>query len=385
MNILKKYNLILRLICGIILGIILGKLGFEFVIKIFITFNSIFGSLLSFIIPLIILAFITNGISNLGLRSHKLLGITMLLSYGLAVLIGLMTFIISIDILPILLKDNTFLTSINLSNNLSPFFTFKISQIMPIITALILSFILGIGLSHLSNCTLGYIAKDFHGIIFRFISKVIVPLLPIYILGIFANMTYSGQVEIVVLSFIRVLLYIIGLHLTILAILFTIAGILKNRNPLILLKNMLPAYLMALGTQSSVATIPTTIASIKNNNIKSDIAEFVASLCVSIYMPGSIVTIISSAIAIMILMDLPITLMMFIPLILILGIGSSLMIAVGVLQSMLGFDESMVGLVIALYLILDSFITACNVTGDGATAVIIERITSVKNNSLQIL
>jgi len=383
MSWMKKYGLLLKLISGIILGVIIGLSKIELLIELFLTFNNIFGSLLTFTVPLIILAFITNGIADLGSGSRKLLGITVMLSYGSSVLMGFLAFGVDVALFPTLLKGETLSSLTEMSNNLAPFLTFDIPPVMSVTTALILSFVLGIGLSNLPDCSLKQAFKNFHDIVYKFITNVIIPLLPIYIAGVFANMTFSGQAGSVMSAFIKVFGLVLSLHLIALIIQYIVAGIVNNKNPFILLKNMLPAYFTALGTQSSAVTIPVTAQSIKNNGVKDKVAEFVAPLCANIHMSGSIITITSCAMAVMILTNHSFSMATMIPFILILGVmmvaspgmpGGSIMAAVGVLQSILGFNDSMVALMIALYLAQDSFGTACNVTGDGAIALIVDKI-----------
>lgn len=384
MSNLKNYSLLLKLICGIIGGILIGLLGWDILVRIFITFNSIFGSLLSFTVPLIILAFITNGIADLGSGSRKLLGMTVLLSYSSSVLMGFMAYGVDIAIFPSLLKGETLSSLTEMSNSLAPYITFDIPPIMSVTTALILSFILGIGLSNLSDSPLKQVFQNFHDIVYRFITSVIIPLLPIYIAGVFANMTYSGQAGSVMSAFIKVFAIVIALHFIALIIQYVIAGAMNHKNPFVLIKNMLPAYFTALGTQSSAATIPVTANCIKSNGVKVKVAEFVAPLCANIHMSGSIITITSCALAVMMLTGHPFTVGLMIPFILMLGVmmvaspgmpGGSIMAAIGVLQSILGFNDAMIALMIALYLAQDSFGTACNVTGDGAIALMVDTLT----------
>ncbi|MGM9760491.1 MAG: cation:dicarboxylate symporter family transporter, partial [Parabacteroides sp.] len=215
------------------------------------------------------------------------------------------------------------------------------------------------------------------------ISSVIIPLLPLHIFGIFLNMTVSGQVMSIISMFLKVILVIFVLHVLLLLIQFVIAGAVSHRNPFRLLKNMLPAYATALGTQSSAATIPVTLAQAVKNGVRSSIAIFVIPLCATIHLSGSTMKITACAMAILIMSGQPILFADFAGFIMMLGItmvaapgvpGGAIMAALGVLQSMLGFNETMQALMIALYIAMDSFGTACNVTGDGAIAVMVDRI-----------
>ena len=198
------------------------------------------------------------------------------------------------------------------------------------------------------------------------ISAVILPLLPIYIFGIFLNMTHSGQVFSILMVFIKIIGVIFLLHIFLLVFQYCIAALFVRRNPFKLLGKMLPAYFTALGTQSSAATMLVTLEQTKKNGVSSDIAGIVAC-----------------ALALMMMQGMPFDFPLFAGFIFMLGItmvaapgvpGGAIMASLGILQSMLGFDESAQALMIALYIAMDSFGTACNVTGDGAIALIVDKI-----------
>lgn len=228
------------------------------------------------------------------------------------------------------------------------------------------------------------VVKDFQIIIMQLIENVIVPLLPLFILGIFANMSFSGKVYSILAVFVNIIVVIFALHILLLLLQYTIAGILTKKNPIRLLATMMPAYFTALGTQSSAATIPVTLKQTLKNGVSDKIAGFVVPLCATIHLSGSIMKITACAMALMILEGMPFDFTLFAGFIFMLGIamvaapgvpGGAIMAAIGVLQSMLGFNEEMIGLMIALYIAMDSFGTACNVTGDGAIALVVNRIT----------
>lgn len=210
-----------------------------------------------------------------------------------------------------------------------------------------------------------------------------VPLLPIYIFGIFLNMTHSGQVFSILMVFIKIIGVIFLLHIFLLVFQYCIAALFVRRNPFKLLGKMLPAYFTALGTQSSAATIPVTLEQTKKNGVSSDIAGFVIPLCATIHLSGSTLKIVACALALMMMQGMPFDFPLFAGFIFMLGItmvaapgvpGGAIMASLGILQSMLGFDESAQALMIALYIAMDSFGTACNVTGDGAIALIVDKI-----------
>ena len=254
-------------------------------------------------------------------------------------------------------------------------------------TSLVLAFVIGLGLSYQEKSSLKLVVNDFQKIIMQLIENIIVPLLPLFILGIFVSMTFSGKVFSVLSVFISIIGVIFALHILLLLLQYTIAAVLTKRNPFKLLATMMPAYFTALGTQSSAATIPVALEQTLKNGVSEKIAGFVIPLCATIHLSGSIMKITACAMALMILEGRPIDFTLFVGFIFMLGIamvaapgvpGGAIMAAVGILQTMLGFNEEMIGLVIALYIAMDSFGTACNVTGDGAIALIIDKITKEK-------
>ena len=264
-----------------------------------------------------------------------------------------------------------------------PYFSVAIPPLMNVMTALVLAFTLGLGLASLHSDALKNVARDFQEIIVRMISAVILPLLPIYIFGIFLNMTHSGQVFSILMVFIKIIGVIFILHIFLLVFQYCIAALFVRKNPFRLLGRMLPAYFTALGTQSSAATIPVTLEQTKKNGVSPDIAGFVIPLCATIHLSGSTLKIVACALALMMMQGMPFDFSLFAGFIFMLGItmiaapgvpGGAIMASLGILQSMLGFDESAQALMIALYIAMDSFGTACNVTGDGAIALIIDKI-----------
>lgn len=252
-----------------------------------------------------------------------------------------------------------------------------------VMTALLIAFTLGLGMASIKGDSLKRVVGDFQKIIELVINKVIIPLLPLHIFGIFANMTYAGQVATILSVFAKVFLVIILLHFTVILIQFLVAGTLSGTNPFRAIKNMIPAYLTAIGTQSSAATIPVTLRQTKLNGVRDEIAEFVIPLCATIHLSGSTITLVGSSMAVMMLNGMDFNFAMYFPFILMLGItmvaapgvpGGAVIAALGLLETMLGFPQAMLSLMIALYVAQDSFGTACNITGDAAIAMILNKV-----------
>ncbi len=393
---MKKFRVSLlgQVLIAIAAGSLLGQFLPVAVARVFVTFNSLFGNFLNFAIPLIIIGLIIPAIADLGKGAGRLLLITALIAYGSTVFSGFFTYFTGEAIFPRLIAGSAQATAIDSSGatTLKPFFTVEMPAPFDIMTALLLSFCIGLGLSAIQGNTLRMAASDLRDIISLLIEKVIIPLLPLHIFGIFLNMTLSGQVASIISVFVKIIVVIFVLHILLLLIQFSLAGLVARKNPLRLLKNMLPAYATALGTQSSAATIPVTLAQTLKNEVSKNIATFVIPLCATIHLSGSTMKITACAMAIMMMAGMPIHTLDFSGFILMLGItmvaapgvpGGAIMAALGILESMLGFDETAQALMIALYIAMDSFGTACNVTGDGAIAVVVDRINGKSGHLMQ--
>ena len=383
-----KLGLLPRIIIAIALGIVCGLFFPGWIVRIFLTVNSLFGNFLNFIIPLLILGLVAPGIADLGKGAGRLLLITALLAYGFTLFSGFFTYFTCDLSYPWLLNTSDKLSAV--ADNtvaLQPYFTVEMPAVMGVMSALILAFTLGLGMSVIDGNRLKSVMDDFKDIINQVITAVIIPVLPLYIFGIFLNMTNSGQVAGVMNVFLKIIVVIFVMTVVLLFIQFFIAGMVGKKNPLRLFRNMLPAYMTALGTQSSAATIPVTLEQTIRNGVRPDLAGFVIPLCATIHLSGSTMKIVACSMAIMLMSGMEINFAQFAGFIMMLWIamvaapgvpGGAIMAALGLLQSMLGFDETAQGLMIALYIAMDSFGTATNVTGDGAIAVIVDRINSGK-------
>ena len=382
-----RIGLLPRIVIAIILGILAGNFFPDFLVRIFVTFNATFSQFLGFVIPFVILGLVTVAIADIGRSAGKMLLATTAMAYGATLAAGFLSYFTGAALFPAMIEPNTALSTTQQAQALQPFFTITIPPLMGVMTALVMAFMLGLGMAYSDSTTLKGAAKDFEGIVFRTISAVILPLLPIYIFGIFLDMTCTGQVFGILTVFIKIIGVIFALHILLLVLQYTVAGIIAHKNPFRLLGNMLPAYFTALGTQSSAATIPVTMEQTKKNGVRPGIAGFVIPLCATIHLSGSTLKIVACALALMIMQGLPYDTLTFAGFICMLGVtmiaapgvpGGAIMAALGILQSILGFNETDQALMIALYIAMDSFGTACNVTGDGAIALIIDKTMKAK-------
>lgn len=380
-----RIGLLPRIVIAIALGIGCGYLFPDWLARIFVTFNGIFSEFLGFCIPLIILGFVAPAIADIGTKAGRMLVVTALIAYFATICAGLISYFTGVVCFPRMIEPSAYLQEIVASGGgLAPFFEVKMPPLMTVMTALVLAFVLGLGTSYLSTDTMKGFLRDLRDVITIVIRGAIIPLLPLYIFGIFLNMTMTGQVGPILMTFMKIIVVIFILHIFILVLQYSIAALFsrKSKNPFGLLKNMMPAYFTALGTQSSAATIPVTLRQTIRMGVSEDVAGFVVPLCATIHMSGSTLKIVACALALMITRGIPYDTSMFIGFIAMLGItiiaapgvpGGAIMASLGLLSSILGFSEADNALMIALYIAMDSFGTACNVTGDGAIAIIINR------------
>ncbi len=379
-------GLLPKIIIAIMAGIGAGYIFPDWLGRIFITFNATFSQFLSFSVPLIIIGFVVTAIAEIGNKAGKMLLFTTILAYTATIIAGLLAYFTGIIVFPTLLTDTVIIDSaLGIDNSLKPYFVIEMPPLMGVMTALVTSFVFGLGIAHLKEeSMLGKCFREIKDIVLGAIKSVIIPLLPLYIFGIFLNMTVSGQVGPILSTFLKIIVVIFILHIVLLLFQFGVASLFsqKTKNPLKLLATMMPAYFTALGTQSSAATIPVTLAQAKKLGVKDGVAGFVIPLCATIHLSGSMLKITACALALMMIQSMPFDTPMFIAFIAMLGVtmvaapgvpGGAIMAALGVLTQVLGFSEADNALMIALYIAMDSFGTACNVTGDGALSVIVDR------------
>ena len=383
----RKLGLLPKVLIAIVLGVVLGLLVPGWFVRIFLTFNGIFSQLLGFLIPLIILGLVTAAIGDIGRSAGKMLLVTVAIAYLDTALAATLGYGVGEALFPTLVSKAGPADIAEAGAGLEPYFTITIPSMMDVMTALVFAFVLGLCIAHLELPTLKGFFTEFRSAIAKTIEKLIIPLLPLYIFGIFLDMTSSGKVFPVLKVFAMIILVIFALHIFILLYEFIIAGAVVRRNPFKLLAGMLPAYFTALGTSSSAATIPVTLRQTVANGVREEVAGFTVPLCATIHMSGSAMKITCCALAVCLMNGMPHSFPMFLEFILMLGImmvaapgvpGGAIMAALAPLSSILGFDAEAQALMIALYIAMDSFGTACNVTGDGAISLVIDRLFAPK-------
>lgn len=392
---MKKHEigLVPKLIIAIVIGILIGQFLPESVCRFVVTLSGIFGSFLKFVIPLMILAYVTMGIADLSQGAGKLLLITVLIAYGSTLVAGSGSYFVSSTLFPNFISaDALAQIEATAGNSVDSFFSIALPPVIDTLSAVVLAFILGLCMSAMRGKEIGDTLynsfKDFSTIIDKVLHKAIIPLLPLFICGTFVDMTRSGRTFVILGILWKVFLVVIIMHLIIITIQFAVAGAISKKNPFVLIKNQIPAYTTAIGTQSSAATIPVNLECAKNDGVSEEIRNFVVPLCANIHMAGSMITIVACATAVCLMNGIPIGLHTVVPFVMTLGVamvaspgapGGSIMTALPFLYMIFGkdlgnTDGPICALMVALYITQDSFGTACNVSGDNAIGVVVEAI-----------
>lgn len=385
----KKIGLIPKLIIAIILGILVGRYLPPIVSQIAITISGLFGAFLGFIIPLMIIAFVSKGIADLSEGAGKLLGVTVLIAYCSTLIGGSLSYGMANAIFPSFIKpelaDQIQQAS---TRELEAFFTIPLNPFIEVTAALVLAFMLGLTVSGLRAKGGGEIfykaIGEFNEIINIVLSKFVIPLLPFFIFGNFCNMSYSGSVFAIMSIFWKIFICIIALHLIYASLMFIVAGAYTGRNPFKCIKNVVPGYLTAVGTQSSAATIPVNVECNRKMGVSRQIREFVIPLGATVHLPGSMITLTACVYTLLTMFEMDHSYGLILKFIMILGVamvaapgapGGAVMSALPFLP-VVGIDptSSLATILISLYLTQDSFGTAANISGDNAISIAVEKI-----------
>lgn len=383
-NVFKKNTLIIKIIIAIIFGILIGRYAPSSVVVLFTEVSGFLQKLIGFFVPLIVLGFVVNGISSLKNSSGKLLAVALGLSYGFMFIGAITSYFVANNIFPMFLEGQA-IDFAGFDFKTNPHFNINIPPVMDVMTAIILSFIIGVGISKIKGNTLKNLFDEFHDIIELMVKKVMVPIIPLYIIGIFAKMSSQGKITEVIFSFSKFIGVIICVHVSMLIFQYIVAAIVAKKNVFKVLKNAIPAYITALATQSSVATIPVSIKCAESNGVSEKISGFIIPLCSTIHLTGSAVSLTANVVAVMMMRNMGISFLDILTFIFLLGMimvaapgvpCGAVFAVFPILQSTFGFDQSMLGLIVAIHIAQDGFGTACNVVGDGAIAMIVEKINS---------
>ena len=376
-------RIVLAILGGVLLGFAFAHCGAvgDLGVRTFKTFNVLFSQVLKFIVPLLILGLVTPAIADVGRGVGKMLLVVMALSYFSTVAAGFFAYGAASELLPHYVSEGLIAKAGN-GKVFEPFFTLKIPPVCDVLTALALSFMVGVGIVFTRAEGLRRGADEFGAIVKLTIMRVIIPGLPVYIMTMICEMTASGKFAATAGTMFKVIGTGWSLTIVYLVILYVLAGIVARRNPFTALWNMLPAYLTGLSIASSSAVIPVTLDCCEKNGVSKDIRNFVVPLCANVHMVGSAIKLLTSAYAIVIIYNLDLSLglvanfifMMAIAAVAAPGVmGGVLMASVGLLESILHFTPEQTALMMTFYLALDGYGPAANVTGDAAIALVCDR------------
>ena len=382
---MKKFKpgLFLKVLAAIAGGALLGLVAPEFLVRIFKTFNVLFAQLLKFIIPLLILGLVTPAIAHVGKGAGKMLLTVMGIAYLSTICAGFFAHVCGSNLLPLYLTAGELSGDAATAKEFLPYIDLKIPPICDVLTALLLSFMIGVGIIVTDAGGLRKGFDEFGNIVRLTIERVIIPMLPWYVFTMICEMSARGVVAVVLGSGAKIILTGVVLSVIYLVIQYCIAGAIAGKNPFKCLWNMLPAYFTAFSICSSSAAIPVTSECTRKNGIPDDIVDFTIPLCSTVHMCGSTIKLAVSSIAVAYLTGTPLPFAVYVHFVLMQGIaavaapgvmGGVLMASIGLLESIMGFSPEQTALVMTLYLALDGYGPACNVTGDGAIALIINRL-----------
>ena len=372
-----KLSLFVKVLIAIALGAAFGLIVPDVLMRIFKTFNVLFAQLLKFIVPLLVLGLVTPAIYGLGKGAGKMLLIVVGVAYVSTVCAGLFAYGSASAFLPNILQVGDLSADTASAKTFEPYLDLKIKPLCDILTALCLSFMIGVCCIYIKGDTLKNWFDEFGEVVKMTIEKAIIPLMPFYIFTMMCEMSAAGKLAVVVGSGAKVIATGVVLSILYLIIQYAIAGAIAGKNPFKCLYNMLPAYLTGFSICSSSAVIPVTQKCTLKNGVSEEVTNFVVPLCSNVHMCGSVIKLATTAVAVAYMMGTPIPFDVFLKFVLMLAVATVaspgvmsgvLMASVGFLESILGFSPEMIALLMAIYLALDGYGPACNVTGDGAIA-----------------
>lgn len=376
------FPIIAHVFFAMIAGILTGLFMPAWYVRIFVTFNEFFGQFIGFLVPLIILALVSAAIANTEKNAGKMLTITLIIVFASTILSGLFAFGIGDSILPFFIeKDSQIALEPQKVGKFASYFLIQLPPALDVMSALVLALMLGLGIRSSSAKGLKTAIIELQDVVMLSIERVLVPLLPTYIYGIFLHMSAAGEVKELLSDFLIVILIIIGLQLAWALLLYLIAGAITHRNPFKLIWTMMPAAVFAFATSSSAATIPVTLKQAKKIVGSKDVTSFVVPLCANLHIPGLNIHVVLCAMAIMLMVGIPIDILTFTVFVLMLaitciaapGIPGGSVAVLPVLASVLNFSPEMQAICLSLCIAMDAPITAANVLCDGAVAITVDK------------
>ena len=372
MKILK--SLPAKLLIGLLLGMVVGLFAPEGLMTVIVSAKYIMGQVITFCVPLIVIGFIAPSITKLGTSASRMLTVALILAYGSSILAAFMSMGAGYAIIP----------GLNIASNVDGLkelppvaFELNIPQIMPVMSALVFSVLIGLAAVWTKANTIIRILSEFQQIVLQIVSKIVIPVLPFFIGCTFAGLAYDGTITGQLPVFLLVIVIVMVGHYIWMGVLYGVAGIYTKANPIEVVKHYGPAYITAVGTMSSAATLSVALTCAhKSKVLRKDMVDFGIPLFANIHLCGSVLTEVFFVMVVSKILygQLP-SLSSMILFCLLLGVfaigapgvpGGTVMASLGLIMSVLGFDQAGTGLMLTIFALQDSFGTACNVTGDGA-------------------
>lgn len=376
-----KFKLFHKVLIAIALGVVLGFILPDFAIRLLKTFNVLFAQLLKFIVPLLILGLVTPAISSLGKGAGKMLLVTVLIAYISTLCAGFFAYGCATTLLPHYLTIGELTTDESISKTFAPFIEMKIPPLCDVLTALVLSFMIGVCTIFTGGDAIKKWFDDFGEIVKLTIEKAIIPMLPVYIFTMMVEMTAAGKLSTVMGAGLKIIATGVVVSIAFLVVQYCIACTIARKNPFKCLYNMLPAYLTGFSICSSSACIPVTDECTRKNGVADDIAAFTIPLCSTVHMCGSTIKLAVTSLAVAYIFGVDLNFALVAQFVVVQGIaavaapgvmGGVLMASIGLLESIYGFPPELTAIMMTIYLALDGYGPACNVTGDGAIAIVID-------------
>jgi len=378
---LKKPNLIVQIVIAVLAGWVLGSVLPSWGIRGLNTFQYLFSQFVRFLVPLIILGFVTPAIADTGKSAGRLLLVTVAIAYASTLFAGGLSYAASKTVLPHVIKGG--LDEASAMASFQPYFKIAIIPFADIVTCLVFSFIVGLGIVACGSDAVLKVAHQFKDIVNWAIAKLFIPVLPLYVMSVIANTTACGNLAKIAGSCMTLIVFCTLLTIVLMLIQYAVAGAVAGKNPLKALATMLPAYFTGLGCCSSAATLPVTLRQTQKNGVSEDTANLVIPLCANIHLAGSMSNMVAYAMGLMILAGDPVSLPAFVMYILQISIvavaspgvpGGVVIASATIAESALGFSPERYAIMMAIYMAFDGMGTACNLTGDGAIAIIVDKI-----------
>lgn len=380
-----KTPLLAKIAVALAAGALLGSVTPAPAVRLVNTLTGFFDQFIRFLVPLIIVGLVTSAIADTGRRAGRMLLATVAIAFLSTLLAGVFSFAVSAGVFPGMVVEGSMKGVEAAGASFAPFVEVKIPQLLDVMSALVFSFVFGLGIVFFKADSLKPVFTDVREVVTGVIARVIVPLLPFYIFGIFLDMAAAGKVKSVLVAFAAVVAVEAALTLALILAQYLAAGAVARVNPFKALAVMAPAYFTALGTSSSAATIPVTRNQTIRAGVRPEVADFTVPLCATVHLAGSMVKLVACAVALLIASGdgQLVTWGVFVKFIAMLAVvavaapgvpGGAVMASLAITESVLGFGKEETALYITLYIATDSFGTACNVTGDGAISLVVNRL-----------